>query len=107
MTSKAGGARQVHFHLVFPSRAIPAGAWMSYGLGSENANLPAYVVLRSGEATDPNQRRGIYTSGFLPAQAWPSLTIDNDPAFQNLKPSEPAGCSWRGSPCVLSTETFS
>jgi hypothetical protein len=42
------------------------GAWISYGLGSENQNLPAYVVL-----PDPRQLPAggaiNWTSGFLPA----------------------------------------
>ncbi len=42
------------------------GAWVSYGLGSENENLPAYVVL-----PDPRQLPAggsiNWTSGFLPA----------------------------------------
>ena len=92
MTSKASEHAQgnFHFHSGFSFQGHPAaGAWMSYGLGSENTNLPAYVVLRSGEATDPIGGSGVYTSGFLPAQHQPSfLTIDNDPALPNLKPSE-------------------
>ncbi len=46
------------------------GAWLSYGLGSENANLPAFVVLLSnGSAsrpTDPLHTR-LWGSGFLPS----------------------------------------
>ena len=30
------------------------GSWLAYGLGSENRNLPGYVVLRSGDATVPH-----------------------------------------------------
>src|ERR1700683_2309928 len=43
------------------------GAWLSYGLGSMNANLPAYVVLQSGGGGQPLQSR-YWGSGFLPAQ---------------------------------------
>ncbi len=41
------------------------GAWVSYGLGSESQDLPAFVVLRSGEQ---NLMGGAYIwgSGFLP-----------------------------------------
>ncbi|MFN3325645.1 MAG: DUF1501 domain-containing protein [Bryobacteraceae bacterium] len=39
------------------------GAWVSYGLGSENANLPGFVVL------SPGARGGsLWRSGFLPAE---------------------------------------
>lgn len=92
MTSKASEHAQgnFHFHSGFSFQGHPAaGAWMSYGLGSENADLPAYVVLRSGAATDPIGGSGVYSSGFLPAQHQPSfLTIDSDPALPNLKAAE-------------------
>ena len=41
------------------------GSWITYGLGSESRNLPAFVVLRSGER---NLMGGtsIWGSGFLP-----------------------------------------
>ena len=41
------------------------GAWVSYGLGSENQNLPAYVVLLSGSGGQPTQTR-YWGNGFLP-----------------------------------------
>jgi len=43
------------------------GAWLSYGLGSMNASLPAYVVLNSGGGGQPLQSR-YWGSGFLPSQ---------------------------------------
>jgi hypothetical protein len=42
------------------------GAWVSYGLGSENENLPGYVVLVSGGKT-PDAGKSIWGSGFLPS----------------------------------------
>lgn len=41
------------------------GAWVSYGLGSENENLPAFVVLTSGGGGQPLQAR-YWGNGFLP-----------------------------------------
>jgi hypothetical protein len=41
------------------------GAWLSYGLGSPNQNLPAYVVLVSGGGGQPLQAR-YWGNGFLP-----------------------------------------
>lgn len=41
------------------------GAWLSYGLGSENANLPAFVVLMSNLL--PRGGSGISSAGFLPS----------------------------------------
>lgn len=93
MTSKANEHAQgnFHFHSGFSFQGYPsAGAWMSYGLGAETAELPAYVVLRSGAAADPIGGRAIYGSGFLPARHQPSLlTVDADPPLPNLRPGEP------------------
>ncbi|WP_146407237.1 DUF1501 domain-containing protein [Allorhodopirellula heiligendammensis] len=47
-----------------------AGAWASYGLGSENQNMPAYVVLLSqGNGKNPGQPifSRLWGSGFLPS----------------------------------------
>ena len=43
------------------------GAWMSYGLGSENEDLPAFVVLTSGVKRQP-LLDSYWSSGFLPTQ---------------------------------------
>ncbi|MGO9269332.1 MAG: DUF1501 domain-containing protein [Terriglobia bacterium] len=47
------------------------GAWVSYGLGSENQNLPAYVVLISqANALNPDQPlfSRLWGNGFLPSK---------------------------------------
>lgn len=47
------------------------GAWLSYGIGSENAQLPAYVVMisqGSGNKTDQPLSTRYWGSGFLPGQ---------------------------------------
>jgi arylsulfatase A-like enzyme len=41
------------------------GAWLSYGLGTENADLPAFVVLCPGR---PVRFAELWSSGFLPAE---------------------------------------
>lgn len=41
------------------------GAWVNYALGSENANLPAYVVLRNDSQLPVDGPRN-WSSGFLP-----------------------------------------
>ena len=42
------------------------GAWLSYGLGSENSNLPAYSVLLSrGKGTGQGVYSKLWTNGFL------------------------------------------
>jgi hypothetical protein len=43
------------------------GAWVSYALGSENRNLPAYVVLRNDSSLPVDGTRN-WSSGFLPPQ---------------------------------------
>ncbi len=47
------------------------GAWMAYGLGSENAELPSYVVLTSfgsGRKDDQPLYDRLWSAGFLPAK---------------------------------------
>lgn len=42
------------------------GAWATYGLGSENQNLPGFVVLTSG-GNNPDAGKSAWGSGFLPS----------------------------------------
>jgi hypothetical protein len=42
------------------------GAWATYGLGSENQNLPGFVVLLSG-GKYPDAGKSVWGSGFLPS----------------------------------------
>ncbi len=43
----------------------PLGAWASYGLGSENENLPAYIVLTSGSDDGQPLLQSFWGNGFL------------------------------------------
>lgn len=57
---------QLFMHTGSPRLGRPSmGAWMMYGLGSENENLPGFVVLTSG--TEPSAGKSIWGSGFLPS----------------------------------------
>ncbi|HTH50087.1 MAG TPA: DUF1501 domain-containing protein [Candidatus Limnocylindria bacterium] len=65
------------------------GAWLAYGLGSENANLPAFVVLVSGSGGQALQSR-YWGNGFLPgnfqgvqmrSQGDPVLYVSNPPGL--------------------------
>ena len=78
-------------HSGFPFLGHPsAGAWCSYGLGTENEDLPAYVVLQSGGAAPPHGGVGLFSNGFLPAQHQGSiLKADEDPAIRNLRGRDP------------------
>jgi hypothetical protein len=42
------------------------GSWVTYGLGTENNNLPGFVVLTSGGNT-PDAGKSVWGSGFLPS----------------------------------------
>lgn len=42
-----------------------AGAWLTYGLGSESQDLPGYVVLSTGRGTSGGA--SLWQSGFLPS----------------------------------------
>ena len=71
MTAKFNEHAQANFgmHSCFPFLGYPsAGAWTTYGLGTENENLPGYVVLQSGNAAAPHGGVGLFSNGFLPAQ---------------------------------------
>jgi hypothetical protein len=43
------------------------GSWLAYGLGSENRDLPAFMVMISGDS-DPTGGKALWSSGFLPSQ---------------------------------------
>jgi hypothetical protein len=92
MTTKVNEHAQGNYmmHTGFPFAGHPsAGAWTGYGLGSENRNLPAFVVLQSGSAQPPHGGVGVFSSGFLPAEHQASiLRVDRDPALANIKPVE-------------------
>jgi len=42
------------------------GSWATYGLGTENQNLPGFIVLLSGGKT-PDGGKQLWGSGFLPS----------------------------------------
>ncbi len=61
------------------------GAWTVYGLGSENQNLPAYVVLNDPLGLPKNGTRN-WTSGFLPPTFQGTRLRPNGTPLLNLKP---------------------
>ncbi len=95
MTSKVNEHAQGNyfFHTGFPFSGHPsAGAWVSYGLGTENEDLPGFVVLQSAGAVAPHGGVGLFSSGYLPAQHQASiLQADrNEDAVPNIRPREAA-----------------
>ena len=61
------------------------GAWTVYGLGSENRNLPAYVVLNDPLGMPKNGTRN-WTSGFLPPLYQGTPFRPTGSPILNLKP---------------------
>ena len=62
------------------------GAWVNYGLGSENQNLPGFVVLNGGLI--PPGGLDNFSSGFLPASYQGSIFQSTNPPVANIKPAE-------------------
>ena len=57
------GSGELFFHTGHGRMGRPSfGAWTAYGLGTENENLPAYVVLKDGP---PAAGTSVWSSGFL------------------------------------------
>ena len=64
------------------------GAWLSYGLGTLNRNLPDFVVMLSGER-QPDGGRSCWGSGFLPsAHQGVELSGRGDPVLFLSDPPE-------------------
>jgi hypothetical protein len=61
----AGGVCQMNTGAVFGGRPS-LGAWISYGLGTRNRNLPGFVVIKDNESTVVNGARN-WGNGFMPA----------------------------------------
>jgi hypothetical protein len=65
------------------------GSWVTYGLGSENQNLPGFVVLVSG-GSDPTGGKALWSTAYLPAiyqgvqcrtSGEPILYVNNPPGI--------------------------
>ncbi|MBC8155063.1 MAG: DUF1501 domain-containing protein [Bacteroidetes bacterium] len=64
------------------------GSWVTYGLGSENDNLPGFIVLASG-GKQPDAGKSVWGSGFLPSvYQGVQCRTDGDPV---LYVSDPKG----------------
>ncbi len=58
---------QLLIHTGSPRLGRPSmGSWVTYGLGTENQNLPGFVVLTSG-GSFPDAGKSVWGSGFLPS----------------------------------------
>ncbi len=84
------GPAQLLMHTGSQNPGFPsAGAWATYGLGSENQNLPGFIVLTSG-GKNPDAGKSVWGSGFLPSvyqgvqcrsQGEPVLFLSNPPGI--------------------------
>ena len=92
MTAKFSEHAQANFfmHCGFPFLGFPsAGAWVNYGLGTENKSLPGYIVLQSNSAKSPHGGVSIFGNAFLPATTGGSIfNISNEHAVPNIRPSQ-------------------
>src|SRR2546428_7710772 len=63
------------------------GAWVGYGLGSENQDLPGFVVLNGGLVPPGGLEN--FGSGFLPATFQGSILRAGPHPLANIRPAEP------------------
>lgn len=74
-------------HTGYPMVGKPSmGAWITYGLGSESADLPSFVVLDCGQG--PSGGAPSWGSGFLPATYQGTLFTRNKVPIDYLKSLE-------------------
>jgi len=69
------------------------GAWMSYGLGTENQNLPGYVVLNNDWV--PNGGLENFGSSFLPATHQATMMRAKGVPVDNITPADTAAVQRR------------
>ena len=72
---------QMHTGVLQPTRPS-IGSWALYGLGSENENLPGYVVLRPSPKIVVGP--ALWSAGFLPAKFQASSVITRDMSLDKL-----------------------
>ena len=71
----APASYQMHTGDIRPGKAS-LGSWITYGLGTENQNLPGYVLLFEA---GPLGGSANYSNGFLPAAFQPTRLRDTGP----------------------------
>ena len=77
------------------------GAWVNYGLGSDNTNLPAFVVMSAGASQGVPLDSNVWASGFLPSHhQGVQFRADADPV---LYVRNPAGIEMRDRRDMLDT----
>lgn len=74
-------------------QAPSLGAWVSYGLGTENRNLPGYVVLNNDWV--PNGGMENFGSSFLPASHQATMVRAKGVPVDNIAPGDSAAIQRR------------
>jgi hypothetical protein len=80
----SGGVCQMNTGTQFAGRPS-LGSWVTYGLGTENDNLPAFVVMQDREDIVVNGPRN-WGPGFMPAVYQGAALEVEGPPFPNLAP---------------------
>lgn len=83
------GAQNLLLHTGRSIGAAPSmGAWISYGLGTENEQLPGYVLLNNDWV--PNGGFQNFASSFLPATHQAAVVRAQGEPVDNITPADPA-----------------
>jgi len=82
-TNHPGGCLQMNTGERVSSRPS-MGAWITYGLGTENQNLPGFVAIGPGPLIEGARQ---YGASFLPASYQGTFVSDLDNPIRNLKTS--------------------
>ena len=83
------GAQNLLLHTGRSIGAAPSlGAWVSYGLGTENEQLPGYVLLNNDWV--PNGGFQNFASSFLPATHQAAMVRAHGAPVDNIAPADPA-----------------
>ena len=70
------------------------GSWISYGLGTENQNLPAYIVLRDPDGYNTSGTL-LWQNGWMPALYRGTEVSTRGTPVLNLNPSQPVASEVR------------
>src|ERR1700681_4772816 len=70
------------FHFARPS----IGSWVSYGLGTPNRNLPAFIAIAP---KTPYAGGQVWASDFLPGSHQGTLVVPGPEPMANIKPAVP------------------
>ena len=76
------------------------GSWVSYGLGSENDNLPSFIVMQDNKSSVVNGPRN-WSAGFMPAMYQGVRLNEGSEPIPNLNPPEGSGLSQQQSKLKL------